>query len=107
MRSDYTRYMILAYLALFRLDDLGFSEFTRFIHVEDPAKMHVFLSYLFSKETLNGVLKDEWCRIFDPDFVEVDLAFRSHNLNFADFTCGCLLFICPEYVDIGPVEFLG
>lgn len=67
--------MILAYLAIFRLEDLGYNKFCDFVYADDPTKMHVFLGYLFSSEILNGVLKDEWCRIFDQTFVEV--SFRN------------------------------
>ena len=75
-RNDYMRYMVLGYLALFRLDELGFPRFRAFVLSDDPLKMMVLLEFLFNKETLNTLLKDELCKIFDRDFVEDDIIGR-------------------------------
>jgi hypothetical protein len=75
-RNDYTRYMILGYLALFRLHELGFDRFRSFIMADEPLKMMVFLEYVFNEDTLDITLKDELCRIFDRDFVENDIVKR-------------------------------
>jgi hypothetical protein len=75
-RNDYTRYMILGYLALFRLHELGFERFRSFIMADEPLKMMVFLEFVFNDETLDITLKDELCRIFDRDFVEDDIVVR-------------------------------
>ncbi len=75
-RNDYTRYMILGYLALFRLHELGFERFRSFIMADEPLKMMVFLEFVFNEETLDVTLTDELCRIFDRDFVENDIVKR-------------------------------
>ena len=75
-RNDYTRYMILGYLALFRLHELGFERFRSFIMADEPLKMMVFLEFLFNEETLDVTLMDELCRVFDRDFVENDIVKR-------------------------------
>ena len=87
-RDDYGMYMIYAYLAVIRLDDLGASVFTKFIlaqvcglffavvggggggasavppqliiGVQDAQKMNVFLGFIFNEQTLNKWLKDAW-----------------------------------------------
>lgn len=46
LRSDFTFYMVLGYLLLFRLDDLGFSEFRHLTSPEEPTKLAQLLSYL-------------------------------------------------------------
>ena len=78
-RNDYTRYMVLGYLALFRLHELGFDRFRSFIMADEPLKMMVFLEFVFNEETLDITLKDELCRIFDRDFVEDDIVVRVKN----------------------------
>lgn len=46
LRSDFTLYMVLGYLLLFRLDELGFGDFRRLTSSEDPTKMAQLLNYL-------------------------------------------------------------
>lgn len=46
LRSDFTLYMVLGYLLLFRLDELGFGELRRLTSSEDPTKMAQLLNYL-------------------------------------------------------------
>jgi hypothetical protein len=75
-RNDYTRYMVLGYLALFRLDELGWDRFRGFIMADDPLKMMVLLEYLFDESTLNDFLKPELCKIFDAEFVDNDIISR-------------------------------
>lgn len=50
LRGDYTLYMILGYLLLFRLDELGFDEFRQLTSSEDPIKMAHLLTYLTNRE---------------------------------------------------------
>ena len=47
LRSDYTMYMILAYLSLFRLKELTIPEFRKFVLSIDPDKMVNFLEYVY------------------------------------------------------------
>ncbi len=75
-RNDYTRYMVLGYLALFRLDELGWERFRAFVMSDDPLKMMVLLEYLFDEGTLNDFLKPELCKIFDAEFVDNDIISR-------------------------------
>lgn len=46
LRGDFTLYMVLGYLLLFRLDELGFGDFRRLTSSEDPTKMAQLLNYL-------------------------------------------------------------
>ena len=49
LRIDMMLYTILAYLALFRLDELGFVQFKEFAMTQDPQKVFNFAAYLFNK----------------------------------------------------------
>ena len=70
LRSDYTMYMILTYLSVFRLQELTISEFRKFVLSIDPDKMVNFLEYVFNASSLedSGVVA-HWTKIFDPDYV--------------------------------------
>ena len=48
LRSDYTMYMIFAYLSVFRLSELTVEEFRKFVGAVDPDKMVNFLEYIFN-----------------------------------------------------------
>lgn len=48
-RNDMLLYTIFAYLAVFRLEDLGFGKFSEFVLSQDPTKMVNFTSYLFDE----------------------------------------------------------
>ena len=86
LRSDYTMYMVLAYLAIFRLKELGFEHFRPFIMCQEPSKMHVFLSYLWDEKNIYGPIRNEWLTLFDVDYIDNELmgvmeSFRSDVKN--------------------------
>lgn len=73
-RRDYVKFMILAYVTFFRLDDLGIAAFRDLLlGLPAPANYH-FASYAFSVPQLTEWVKDEWIKLVDLDFVEVRLA---------------------------------
>jgi hypothetical protein len=72
-RSDYTKFMIVAYLAMFRLEDMGLSAFSSLVAALDPTSMHVFLSYFFDEANLQGPIKSEWIHVLDQDFVQCEI----------------------------------
>jgi hypothetical protein len=45
-------YAVFAYLALYRLDELGFQKFKEFTMTQDPTKIYNFASYLFNKVSM-------------------------------------------------------
>ena len=69
-RADYTKYTIFAYLAIFRLQEMGFPEFKNMVRSQPAGKMHVFLSYLFDESMLNSWMKDGWIKVLDISYVE-------------------------------------
>ncbi|OQR95489.1 hypothetical protein THRCLA_07818 [Thraustotheca clavata] len=72
-RNDYTKFMILGYLCIFRLDDIGLGTFKSIVSSQNPTSMHVFLAYLFDKTILQGPVKAEWIRLLDQAFVETEM----------------------------------
>lgn len=49
LRVDNIMYTVFAYLALFRLEELGFQKFKEFTATQDSAKIYHFINYLFDK----------------------------------------------------------
>lgn len=72
-RNDYTKFMIVSYLAVFRLEEIGVASFSALVAVLEPTSMHVLLTFLFDRETLLGPIKREWVRVLDEAFVETEL----------------------------------
>ena len=70
LRKDSVLYRIFAYLAMLRLDDLGYQNFEQFAMNQDTLKMHLFLKYLFDTPKLQSWLKKKWCNIYDQQFIE-------------------------------------
>ena len=84
LRSDYTMYMILAYLSLFRLKELTIPEFRKFVLSIDPDKMVNFLEYVFDASKLEGSgVVVHWTKIFDPDYVR-DTVLKDLERAFPD-----------------------
>eukprot|EP00288_Rhodomonas_lens_P017115 CAMPEP_0177698456 /NCGR_PEP_ID=MMETSP0484_2-20121128/5051_1 /TAXON_ID=354590 /ORGANISM="Rhodomonas lens, Strain RHODO" /LENGTH=780 /DNA_ID=CAMNT_0019209551 /DNA_START=35 /DNA_END=2374 /DNA_ORIENTATION=+ len=75
-REDYHLYMIFSYLTLIRLEDISIPVFRKFVFSQDAQKMFVWLTFIFNAQTLNKWMKDEWCRIFDEQYVEDELIAR-------------------------------
>lgn len=49
LRSDITLYTIFAYLAIFRLEELGFAKFKELALSQEPLKITNFVNYIFNK----------------------------------------------------------
>merc|ERR1719457_87852 len=69
LRKDYYVYCIISYLALWRLDEIGFSNFERFVQGFSPKVMHQLISFLFNPHKVQTELKILWCTMFDEEFV--------------------------------------
>lgn len=72
-RSDYTRYMILTYVTLFRLNEMGHKRFRFLLLSQDATKVHHFLSFLFNLHNIKVWLKDEWCKYIDRTYLENEI----------------------------------
>ncbi|KAG6587130.1 DNA repair protein RadA [Phytophthora cinnamomi] len=72
-RTDYTKFLIMGYLAMFRLEELGTPAFSGLALALQPTSMHAFISYIFNPEELQGTLHAQWTRVLDPEFVETQI----------------------------------
>ncbi|XP_078416895.1 cilia- and flagella-associated protein 99 [Cetorhinus maximus] len=73
LRSECNLYMVICYLATFRLKELGLKHFTKIINSQPVNKMHQFLRFFFDSLNLTTWIKDEWCQIYDVAYVNQKL----------------------------------
>ncbi|XP_042314367.1 cilia- and flagella-associated protein 99 [Sceloporus undulatus] len=67
--SERNLYIVVCYLAIFRLDELGLQQFSRMVKSMDVAKICKFLRFFFNSMNLNTWIKDEWNQIYDSVYV--------------------------------------
>ncbi|XP_071946919.1 cilia- and flagella-associated protein 99-like [Antedon mediterranea] len=73
LKSDKNLYTVLCYLSLYRLDELGMANYRKFIRTQDVNKMFKFLSFFLNEKNLHSWIKDEWCKIYEHTYVQVNL----------------------------------
>ncbi|XP_043560051.1 cilia- and flagella-associated protein 99 isoform X1 [Chiloscyllium plagiosum] len=69
LRSECNLYVVICYLAIFRLEELGLRHFTKIVNSQPANKMHQFLRFFFDSLNLTTWIKDEWCQIYDVAYV--------------------------------------
>ncbi|XP_070799612.1 cilia- and flagella-associated protein 99 [Pituophis catenifer annectens] len=67
--SERNMYIVICYLATFRLEELGFQQFSKIIKSMDAAKICKFLRFFFNMVNLQTWIKDEWSQIYDSVYV--------------------------------------
>ncbi|KAJ3195521.1 hypothetical protein HK101_011885 [Irineochytrium annulatum] len=83
LRSEYNLFAILIYLGVFRLKELTFTEYRKFIKVCDPTKMSRLVAFMFdSSHLVGGCLAEEWGKFFDHDYVKT--TFVAPLLDYAE-----------------------
>ena len=73
LRIDMTMYSILAYLALYRLKEMGFPRFKDICSTEEPSKVSTFVGYISNSTVLQSSLRSDWMKVADLTFVEQEL----------------------------------
>ena len=73
-RSDYSMYSVIAYLALFRLSEMGFERFRFVLGGQEAHKMTGLLQWMFNLEVIQTWCVQDWCKAVDRAFVEVRCA---------------------------------
>lgn len=69
VRTDRTRYTILTLLAVYKMEELGFSSFRKLVLSQPSHKMLVWLGYMFDEQILNQWFPEQWSTIYDIHFV--------------------------------------
>ncbi|XP_073682524.1 cilia- and flagella-associated protein 99 [Garra rufa] len=69
-RVDRNMFIVVCYLAMCCLDDLGLEQFSRIIKSLDISKIHKFLSFFFNVSNLTIHIQREWSHIYDTAIVE-------------------------------------
>lgn len=75
-RADHTLYEVLAYIVMFRLDELSMRKLRALIADQDPARMQIVLSFLFDLDGLRSWCLEEWRKVLDRTFIEKDIFGR-------------------------------
>ena len=73
LRADMILYKVFAYLAIFRLDEMGFARFKEIANSQEPSKASAFCNYIFSKDNLRNTLLASWMKVRDLDYVEKEI----------------------------------
>lgn len=69
-RNDAILYGILAYITLFRLDELSHDDYKRIVTSQDSVKINVFLQFIFNPEQLIKHCRPLWVKEFDYSYVD-------------------------------------
>lgn len=78
-------YHVFAYLLIFRYDDLPRDELCSFILSQDAVKMNVFLSFFFDTGRLRKSVYEEWCTVFDEEYVN-DFVLEGIQRKYEDLS---------------------
>ncbi len=70
LRVDMTLYNEFAYLAIFRMEELGFQKFRELALTQEPSKIDTFIDYIYNKDNLWNSLRASWMTVRDLDYVE-------------------------------------
>ncbi|KXJ14416.1 cilia- and flagella-associated protein 99 [Exaiptasia diaphana] len=73
LRVDRNLYIVLTYLALYRLDELGLSHFKKFVASQDSNKMYRYLAFMFDENNIKTWMKDEWSKQYEQSYVKSKL----------------------------------
>ncbi|ORX50010.1 hypothetical protein BCR36DRAFT_327458 [Piromyces finnis] len=70
--EDYTMFVVLTYLILFRLKELGYKNFKAFVDTQPTRKIYKLLEFIFNEENLSpcGCLKKIWKDLLDEAYIE-------------------------------------
>ena len=77
---DINLILVLMYLAMFRLEELTFKNYSKFLRFYDPSKMAQLIGFLFDAKFIDDTLKPIWFSILDAEYVKVGSSIRvSHK----------------------------
>ncbi|XP_035827876.1 cilia- and flagella-associated protein 99 [Aplysia californica] len=70
LRSTENVYIVICYLALFRLDELGIAHFRKFISALEVKAAYKFLNFFFDEKSLLTWMKDGWNKVYESTFIQ-------------------------------------
>ncbi|KAF4084030.1 hypothetical protein AMELA_G00123990 [Ameiurus melas] len=70
LKADRNHFVVVSYLAMFTLEDLGLEQFSTIIRSLDSSKMYKFLSFFFNVTNLTTWIHGEWSKLYDATYVE-------------------------------------
>ncbi|KAI8898283.1 hypothetical protein BC833DRAFT_590480, partial [Globomyces pollinis-pini] len=85
LQKEFYLFSIITYMGLWRLEELGFATFSRFVHCFHPEHMASLISFLFNPSLIQKELKNLWCTILDSSFVKEHIIDQLlHHVSMAD-----------------------
>jgi hypothetical protein len=75
-RTDFTLYQLLAYLIVWRADDLGAEQLRAVLCAAPPEKVHPLVGLLVDRAALHEWVVEGWCQFLDRPHVETELLAR-------------------------------
>jgi hypothetical protein len=99
--NDSYPFMIISYLVMFRLDELGLKHFRKIVETQEALKMLVLLQFVLNEQTLREFVSESWKEIYDFEFIE-DLI--SKNANKAIELADLLDFLSNKATGHGTIE---
>lgn len=73
LRSQQSIYHVLCYLAIFRLDELGVAQYSKFVQCVDVNAVYKFLNFFLQEKNLLTWVRDGWSTIYEGSFVKTTL----------------------------------
>ena len=70
VRSDFTLFLVLSYLVLFRLPEMGMRRLGLLLDAVDAAKAYTLVAFAFDRATLDQWVVEQWAKFLDRSFVE-------------------------------------
>ncbi|KAL2911878.1 hypothetical protein HK105_208661 [Polyrhizophydium stewartii] len=70
LQNEYYLFAVFCYLALWRLEELGFARFSKFVRCFDPVKMSRLIGFIFNPVNLETDLKQAWGKVLDHQFLK-------------------------------------
>ena len=76
LRSDCTRYLLIAYLGLIRLGELSMLDFKRLVwnSLPNQTRLYIYLGFIFDENNIETYFVPEWMKIYDPSYIRVGFA---------------------------------
>ncbi|CBZ51640.1 conserved hypothetical protein [Neospora caninum Liverpool] len=69
-KSDQWLYMVIIYLLVFKVDEMGYHTFASLVRSCPPLPMYLLLDFLFNEEALSSAARRDWLGHYDAAYVD-------------------------------------